>query len=152
MNLSSKEVMNKSCFYLRFFPHNERLALRMNIAIGHKDLKVFKLAYKLSMEIYKVTRGFPKEERYSLTDQILRSSRSITANIAEGYRKKMYPKMFISKMADADSELAETQVWLDYAIDCGYISQERYDELTEGYEEVGKMIGFIINHPEKFCK
>ena len=80
---------------------------------GFRDLKVYQLAYKLAMEIYHLSRAFPLEEKYSLTDQIRRSSRSVTSNIAEGYRKKRYEKVFVSKMADADGEGAETQVWLD---------------------------------------
>ena len=94
--------------------------------------------------------AFPKEERYSLTDQIRRSSRSVPSNIAEGFRKRRYPKMFISKFADADGESSETQVWLDFARDCGYLGAGPYAELTAGYEEVGKMLGSMIAHPEKF--
>ena len=117
---------------------------------GYKDLKVYQLAYKLAMEIFNETKSFPKEERYSLTDQIRRSSRSVAANIAEGYRKRRYPNMFISKIADADSEGAETQVWLDFAQDCGYLSRDRHDKLIEGYEEVGRMFGSMMANPEKF--
>jgi len=119
---------------------------------GHRDLKVFQLAYKLAMEIFNESKSFPKEERYSLTDQIRRSSRSVATNIAEGYRKRRYPNMFVSKMADADSEGAETQVWLDFARDCGYLSQDRHDTLIIGYEDVGKMLGSMIATPEKFTK
>ncbi len=89
---------------------------------GHKQLRVYQAAYKLAMEIFNESKLFPKEERYSLTDQIRRSSRSVVANIAEGFRKRRYPNMFISKLADADSEATETQVWLDFARDCGYLS------------------------------
>src|SRR5574341_873849 len=91
---------------------------------GHRDLKVYQLAYKMAMEIFQVSKGFPKEEKYSLTDQIRRSSRSVAANIAEGFRKRQYPKMFVSKLADADGEAAETQVWLDFARDCEYLTPE----------------------------
>ncbi len=117
---------------------------------GHRDLKVYQLAYKLAMEIFNDSKGFPKEERYSLTDQIRRSSRSVAANIAEGFRKRQYLNMFISKLADADAESTETQVWLDFACDCGYLSQKRHDELVNGYEEVGRMLGSMIATPEKF--
>ncbi|MCJ7749197.1 MAG: four helix bundle protein [Desulfobacterales bacterium] len=117
---------------------------------GYRDLKVYQLAYKLAMDIFNESKSFPKEERYSLTDQIRRSSRSIAANIAEGFRKRRYPNMFVSKMADADSETAETQVWIDFAHDCGYLSQERHDKLIIGYEDVGKMLGSMISAPEKF--
>src|SRR5688500_2140212 len=102
------------------------------------------------MDIFNTSKSFPKEEKYSLTDQIRRSSRSVAANIAEGFRKRQYPKMFVSKLADSDSEVAETQVWLDFARDCGYMQAERRDQLTRGYEEVGKMLGTMMSMPEKF--
>ena len=117
---------------------------------GHRDLKVFQLSYRLAMQVFHESMAFPKEERYSLTDQIRRSSRSVPSNIAEGFRKRRYPNMFISKFADADGESSETQVWLDFARDCGYLGAETYAELTAGYEEVGKMLGSMIAHPEKF--
>lgn len=117
---------------------------------GHRDLKVFQLAYKLAMEIFSESKSFPREERYSLTDQIRRSSRSVAANIAEGFRKRQYPNMFVSKMADSDGEGAETQVWLDFARDCEYLSPERHRALIAGYEEVGKMLGSMMANPEKF--
>jgi len=102
------------------------------------------------MEIFNESKSFPKEERYSLTDQIRRSSRSVATNIAEGFRKRRYPNMFTSKMADADSETAETQVWLDFACDCGYLSKVRHEELMNEYESVGRMLGSMIKSPEKF--
>lgn len=117
---------------------------------GHRDLKVYKLAYELAMEIFNKSKEFPKDERYSLTDQIRRSSRSVAANIAEGFRKRRYPNMFISKLADADSEATETQVWLDFALDCGYLSQEERNGLVRGYEEIGRMLGSMMASPEKF--
>ncbi|MCL4274582.1 MAG: four helix bundle protein [Anaerolineales bacterium] len=117
---------------------------------GHRDLKVYQLAYKLAMEIFDESKSFPKEEKYSLTDQIRRSSRSVVANIAEGFRKRQYPKMFLSKLADADGESTETQVWLDFSRDCEYLSPERHAELLKGYEEVGKMLGAMMSMPEKF--
>ena len=117
---------------------------------GHKDLKVFQLAYQIAMKIFEESKGFPKEERYSLRDQIRRSSRSVAANIAESYRRRRYPAMFISRIVDADAEATETQVWLDFAYDCGYISEKSRDSLTRSYEEVGKMLGSILSTPEKF--
>ncbi|HXG65687.1 MAG TPA: four helix bundle protein [Blastocatellia bacterium] len=122
----------------------------MPTVYGYKDLRVYQLAYKLAMEIFRESKSFPSEERYSLTDQIRRASRSIAANIAEGYRKRQYAKMFVSKMADADAEAAETQVWLDFAHDCGYLTKERQAELMKGYEEVGRMLGSMIANPERF--
>jgi four helix bundle protein len=91
------------------------------------------------MEIFDESRSFPKEERYSLTDQIRRSSRSVASNIAEGFRKRRYPRLFVSKLSDSDGEASETQVWLDFARDCGYITTERYNDLTAGYEELGRI-------------
>lgn len=117
---------------------------------GFKDLKVYQLAYELAMEIFNLFKDFPKEEKYSLTDQIRRSSRSVCSNIAEGYRKRIYPKHFVSKMTDADGEASETCVWLDFAKDCNYINESNNIELTEKYDEVGRMLGSMINHPEKF--
>jgi four helix bundle protein len=118
---------------------------------GHRDLKVNQLAYKLAMEIFHASKAFPKEEKYSLTDQIRRSSRSVAANIAEGFRKRQYPKMFVSKLADADGEATEAQVWLDFARDCEYLLPTRHSELVKGYEEVGKMLGTMMSMPEKFA-
>ena len=117
---------------------------------GYRDLKVYQLAYQPAMEIYNETKSFPKDKRYSLTDQIRRSSRSVSANLAEAYRKRQYPKMFVSKLADSDGETTETQVWLDFARDCGYLSTERHDKLMKSYEEVGKMLGSMMVHPERF--
>jgi four helix bundle protein len=117
---------------------------------GFRDLKVYQLAFKLAMEIFYESRHFPAEQKYSLTDQIRRASRSVPGNISAGYRKKQYPKMFVSKMADADGEATETQVWLDFAHECGYFSQIRQLELRKGYEEIGRMLGSMIAHPERF--
>ena len=118
---------------------------------GYKDLKVYQLAYELAMKIFDATKSFPKEERYSLTDQIRRSSRSVAANIAEAYRKRQYEKMFVSKIADADAEAAETDVWLDFSRDCGYLAREMHDDLSAGYRDIGKMLGSMLMAPEKFA-
>src|SRR4051794_14587074 len=117
---------------------------------GFKDLKVFQMAFQLAMRIFEESKRFPIEERYSLTDQARRSSRSVTANIAEAYRKRQYPNAFVSKLADADGECAETLVWIDYSRDCGYMSAAVAANLAAGYEEVGRMLGGMIAHPEKF--
>ena len=118
---------------------------------GYKDLKVFQLSYKLAMEIFEVTKAFPKEERYSLTDQIRRSSRSIAANIAEAWKKRIYPKMFVSKIIDSTGEAGETEVWLDIAKNAGYLSVEKHRELSDGYDEVNRMLYGMVEKPEKFC-
>ena len=118
---------------------------------GVKGLRVYQLAYRTAMEIFRYSRSFPTEERYSLVSQIRRSSRSVAANIAEGYRKRQYPAMFSSKLADADAEATETGVWLDFARDCGYLTQEVHRELTAAYEEVGRMLHSVMSDPEKFA-
>lgn len=117
---------------------------------GHRDLRAFQLSYKLAMEIFHLSRAFPQEEIYSLTDQIRRSSRSVAANLAEGFRKRRYPNMLVNKLTDCDAEASETQVWIDFALDCGYLSKENHDRLTEGYEEVGRMLYGMMSNPEKF--
>ena len=118
---------------------------------GHRDLKVYQLAYDLAMEIFRLSKRFPREEIYSLTDQIRRSSRSVAANMAEGFRKRRYPNHFVSKLTDCDAEATETQVWVDFAFDCGYLSRENHDHLTEGYEEVGRMLSGMMADPAKFA-
>ena len=119
---------------------------------GFRGLRVYQLAFKLAMEIYRESKKFPREELYSLTDQIRRASRSVASNIGEGYRRKLYPKMFVSMMSDADGEGSETQVWIEFAYACGYISAELRLRWLEGYEEIGRMLGGMIAHPEKFCR
>ena len=119
---------------------------------GHRDLKVFQLSYALSMEIFRLSRDFPKEETYSLTDQIRRSARSVAVNIAEAFRKRQYPKVFVNKLSDSDGEAAETTVWLDFARDCGYLAATDSDRLISKYKEVGRMLGSMIATPEKFSR
>ena len=118
---------------------------------GHRGLRVYQLAYKLAMDIFQISKGLPREERYALTDQIRRSSRSVAANIVEGYRKRQYLNVLVSKLADADGEAGETQVWLDFARDCGYVSVEAHDELVAGFQEVGQMLGSMMSAPDKFA-
>lgn len=115
-----------------------------------KDLTAYKKAFKLAMDVFLISRKFPKEETYSLTDQIRRSSRSVAANLAEGYRKRNYPAYFLSKMIDCDGENSETQVWLDFAIACQYISELEHQSLTESTDEVGKLLYHLIHFPEKY--
>ena len=117
---------------------------------GFKSLIVYRLAYVLAMEIFEMTKSFPKEEKYSLTDQIRRSSRSVAANLAEGYRKRNYPAYFLSKMIDCDGENSETQVWLDFSLACQYISESEHQSLTESTDEVGKLLYHLIHFPEKY--
>lgn len=100
---------------------------------SHEDLVVFQLAFKASIEIYQISLNFPKEERYSLTDQIRRASRSVSANLAEAFRKRKYPKSFVAKLIDCEGEAAETQVWIKYALNCGYITEESCKSLYATY-------------------
>jgi four helix bundle protein len=115
-----------------------------------KELAAYKKSYKNAMDIFEISKLFPKEEKYSLTDQIRRSSRSIPANIAEAYRKRRYPNHFISKLSDADMECSETHVWIDFCLDCTYISKEQHQNLLNQYIEIGKLIGYMIKNPNKF--
>ena len=115
-----------------------------------QDLLAYKKGFDVAMEIFELTKSFPKEELYSLTDQIRRSSRSVTITIAEAYRKREYPKYFHSKLTDADVENSETQGWLEYALACKYISQEIHDSILEKSNEVGKLINYMILNPGKF--
>jgi four helix bundle protein len=102
------------------------------------------------MEVFEISKKFPSVEKYSLTDQVRRSSRSVCANIGEGYRKRIYPKHFVSKLSDSDGECAETMIHLDFAKDCGYLTHEKHTELIEEYIQVGKMLGSMMSAPEKF--
>jgi four helix bundle protein len=116
-----------------------------------KDLIVYQKAYKLAMEIFEISKDFPKEEKYSLTDQIRRSSRSVTSNIAESWAKRRYEKAFVSKLTDSLGEEYETENWLDYSRDCKYIQVEIHKRILSEYDEVRKMLISIINNPEKWC-
>ncbi len=118
--------------------------------MDYKDLIAYKKGFSLAMEIFKVSKSFPKEETYSLTDQIRRSSRSVCANIAEAYRKRRYVKHFISKLTDSDGENSETSTWLDFALECEYITKETHLDLNDKAVEIGKLINFMINNPDKF--
>lgn len=115
-----------------------------------QDLLAYKKSFALAMRIFEVTKSFPKEEKYSLTDQVRRSSRSVSINIAEAYRKRSYPKHFVSKLTDSDSENSETQGWLEFSLACKYIDQSTFDELTQASDEVGRLIYYMINNPKKF--
>jgi four helix bundle protein len=115
-----------------------------------RELKVYQLAFEAAREVRLISMKFPKEETYSLTDQIRRSSRSVCINIGEGYRKRIYPKHFTSKMTDADGEATETSIWLDFALHCNYIDTTIFKPLQEKYAEIGRMLNSMAMHPEKF--
>jgi four helix bundle protein len=113
---------------------------------SHKDLEVFKLAFMAAMKIFVLSKSFPKEETYSLTDQIRRSSRSVCSNQAEAFRKRRYPKSFISKLSDSESEAAETQTWFDFSVYCSYITETEHKELYNTYENIiGKLVNMSLH-------
>jgi four helix bundle protein len=115
-----------------------------------KDLVVFQEAYALAVEIFEISKDFPAEEKYSLTDQIRRSSRSVCANLREAWAKRKYEAHFVSKLTDADGENSETETWLDFAYDCKYLSQEDHARCVKESREVGAMLGSMINRPAPF--
>jgi len=114
----------------------------------HLDLDVYRKAFDAAMQVFELSKGFPKEERYSLTDQIRRSSRSVCANLAEAWRKRRYEAAFKSKLSDAETEAAETQVWLEFAVKCNYLNRDEAAELYKTYDEIlGTLVG-MINHSD----
>lgn len=117
-----------------------------------RDLTVYKKAFELAMEIFELSKSFPKEERYSLTDQIRRSSRAVCSCLAEAYRKRNYQAYFVSKASDADMENSETQAWLDFAKACNYLDETVYNDLISKSEEVGKMLNHMVENPEKYVR
>ena len=116
----------------------------------HKDLRVYQLSFETGMEVFRLSKKFPKEEIYSLTDQIRRSSRSVSGNIAEAWRKRRYTKSFVAKLSDAEGEAAETQVWLDYALACEYIEKTKHGVLYDKYEYIIAMLVNMIIKPEQW--
>ena len=124
----------------------------MEYVKSFRDLEVYKLSRQLSMEIFRITKMFPKEEMYSLTNQVRRSSRSVGAQIAEAWAKRKYEKHFLSKLTDADGEQQETQHWIETALDCDYLTKEKADELLLQYASIGKMLGAMMNKSAQFCK
>lgn len=120
-------------------------------AINIKNTKVYLIGFNTAMEIYNISKSFPKEEVYSLTDQIRRSSRSVCTNLGEAWRKRQYPAHFVSKVSDADMENSETQIWLDFALACGYIKIDIHKKLLDETEEIGRLLNHMINNPEKYA-
>ena len=123
----------------------------MNYVKSFRDLEVYKLSRHLSIEIFEVSKKFPGEEKYSLTDQMRRSSRSVGGQIAEAWAKRKYAKHFVSKLTDADGEQLETQHWIETATDCSFISSDIASHLLEKYASIGKMLNSMINKAESFC-
>jgi len=123
----------------------------MQHAASFRDLVVYQKARAVARRFFDLSRAFPKEERYSLTDQGRRSSRSIGAQIAEAWAKRAYERHFVSKLSDADGEQQETQHWVDTALDCGYLTRQIRDELVDELERIGRMLHAMINKADQFC-
>jgi four helix bundle protein len=126
--------------------------MKTEVIKNFKDLKVYQLAYKLAIEIFEITKKFPKEETYSLTDQIRRSSRSVAINIREGFAKRKYEQVFIRHLNDAFGSSEETRGWLDFALDCKYISENEHKILDRQYDEVNAMLYSLMNNWQNFLK
>jgi four helix bundle protein len=116
-----------------------------------RELKVYKLAFEAAMEIFEISKDFPKEETYSLTDQVRRSTRSVCTNLSEGWRKRRYKAVFINKLSDAGQEAAETQAWLEFALACKYIDRKVFERLDEKYEHVFAMLSTMERKADSFC-
>lgn len=116
----------------------------------HRDLRVYQASFQAAMAIYQLSKSFPPEEKFSLTDQVRRSSRSVCANLAEAFRKRRYPKNFVSKLSDCEAEAAETHVWLDFALACDYVTIEEYEKLYKEYDMILGMLVRMIVEPEKW--
>jgi four helix bundle protein len=113
---------------------------------GHEELEVYQLAFEMAMQLFQISKRFPVEERYSLTDQMRRSSRSVCANLAEAWRKRRYRAAFIAKLSDSEAEAAETQTWINFAIRCGYLKPELGRDLSQNYDRIlGKLVKIIHN-------
>lgn len=117
-----------------------------------RELKVYQLGFDTAMEIFDISKSFPSEEKYSLTDQIRRSSRSVCSNLAEAWRKRRYSAVFINKLTDAEQEAAETQTWLEFALKCRYINQEAFNALDQKYEHIFAMLITMERKSESFCR
>ena len=123
----------------------------MSKITSHKDLRVYQGAMEAAMDIYEVTKTFPLEEKYSMVDQIRRSSRSVCANIAEAWRKRRYKAAFVAKLSDAEAEACETQVWLEFATRCSYVETEFADRLEKKYDHIIGQLVLMISEPEKWA-
>jgi four helix bundle protein len=117
-----------------------------------RDLDVYRLSFDAAMEIFETSKNFPKEEKYSLIDQVRRSSRSVCANLAEGWRKRKYKAVFVNKLSDAAQEAAETQTWLEFSIRCNYITHEQFEKLDKKYEVIFAMLNAMERKADAFCK
>lgn len=124
----------------------------MGVIKDHHELRVYQLAFESAVQVFELSKAFPREETYSLTDQIRRSSRSVCANIAEAWRKRRYPASFVNKLSDADTEAAETLVWLNFALRCGYLNEQNHAELCDHYQHICAQLTTMMNDPGAWCK
>ena len=129
----------------------EQLEKEKEVVQDFRDLKVYRLAFESAMRIFELSKKWPVEEKYSLTDQIRRSSRSVCGNIAEAWRKRRYVNHFVSKLSDSDAEAAETGVWLDFAVRCGYLETDDWKMLKDNYDHVCRMLSKMMDKPEAWC-
>ena len=125
---------------------------RKNIIKSVRDLEVYKIAFETAMEIYNISKEFPQEEKYSLIDQIRRSSRSVCTNLAEAWRKRKYIAVFINKLSDAQAEAGETQTWLEFALKCKYMDEGLFRGLDEKYEHIFAMLFTMEQKANMFCR
>ena len=137
---------------VRYIGTTIKKALIMNYVNSFRELQVYKLARQLAKEIFEISKNFPREERYALTDQVRRSSRSVGGQIAEAWAKRRYVAHFVSKLTDADGEQQETQHWLGTAHECHYLNDNLEASLLSRYEEVGKMLQSMMDKGESFCR
>jgi four helix bundle protein len=122
----------------------------MEVIKSHRELRVYKMAFEVAMHIFEISHSFPKEELYSLTDQIRRSSRSVCSNVAEAFRRRKYPKAFSNKLNESEAEAGETQNWLDFAFSCKYISESTHHSLDQEYENIIGMLVTMQKYPDKW--
>ena len=120
------------------------------VIINYNNLKVFKLSFQKAMQIFELSRSWPQEEKYALTNQIRRSSRSVCGNMAEAWRKRRYPAYFVSKLSDSDAEAAETEVWLDFALKCGYLSEDTHIQMRRDCDYICRMLYLMMKNPQKW--
>jgi len=122
------------------------------IILDFTELEVYKLAFEAAMQIFDSSKKWPQDERYSLIDQIRRSSRSVCSNIAEAWRKRKYSAHFVSKLSDSDAESAETQLWLQFSLHCKYIGESEFNSLKSKYDHIFAMLTIMMRKPENWCK
>jgi four helix bundle protein len=130
---------------------SSRKKLHLKMVESFRDLRVYKKAFRAARTIFRCSESWPNEEKYALTDQIRRFSRSVFANVAEAWRKRRYPKHFISKLSDADAEAAETRAWLDAALDHGYIDESTYDDLDTTYDQISGSLVKMMTESDRWC-